>query len=371
MRYLLPTAHASPAFRLILVSFLLNFGVEASSIFLPLYARSIGAANLEVGLIAATYGMSFFLSSLFFGKQSDIHGRLVFIRSGLGLSAIAYLSQTITPTLSTLLAARASVGFCLGVTSAALMAYTYENQKQIGRFVSYGALGWFFGAIAAAILRNYEALFWTSAASSVLAFVVSLTLREEPANRIKGAVHMMPLLKANRKVYLAFFLRQLGAHAIWAIFPLFLAGIGASKLWIAIIDGINMGAQFVAMRLVERLNATTIFRTGLLLSSSAFAVYGIATHYLQLIPVQLLLAISWSCLFIGALSYLLAQNTERGSASGILYSTIYLSAAVGPFMGGVVSQIYGFGGLMYIGSGLSLLGFLYSKGLDTDEKASL
>jgi MFS family permease len=353
------------------VSFFLNFAIEASGVFLPLYAKSLGASNLEVGLIAATYGMAYFLSSLVFGRQSDIHGRLGFIRSGLGLSVVAYLSQIITPTPIALLAARGFIGFCLGIASAAIMAYTYQSQKQIGSFASYGSLGWFFGALVAAVLRNYEPLFLTSAISSILAFLVSLTFREEPASRIEVAVFPLPLIKANRKVYLAFFIRQLGANAIWAIFPLYLASIGASRLWIAILDGINMGGQFVAMRLIERFNPVKVFHTGLLISALVFAIYGIANNYLQLVPVQILLAISWSSMFIGALSYLLRKSNERGTVSGLLYSTIYLSAGLGPFLGGAVAQVWGFVTVMYFGSSLAFISFLSSRGLSTGKESKV
>jgi len=353
------------------VSFLLNFAVEASGVFLPLYAKSIGSSNLEIGLIASTYGITFFLSSLWFGRQSDIQGRLRFIRIGLGVSAIAYLSQLVSRTPVTLLAARGFVGFCLGITSAAVMAYTYENEKQIGNFVSYGSLGWLFGALAAALLRDYGPLFLTSAVSSILAFLVSLTLREEPISRVQVAVLPLQIIKANRKVYLAFFIRQLGANAIWAIFPLYLADIGASRLWIAVLDIINNGGQFVAMRLIERFNPGKAFRAGLLISAVVFVIYGIANSYLQLIPVQIMLAIAWSSMFIGALSYLLRKNNDRGTVSGLLYSTIYLSAGLGPFLGGAIAQVSGFVTVMYFGSSLAFLSFLSSGGLSIDKESAV
>lgn len=358
-----PMIGGSLTFRLALVSLLLNLAIEASGVFLPLYAKDIGSSNLEIGFITATYGLTFFLSSLIFGRQSDIHGRLGFIRWGLGLSAIAYLTQIMAHTPVVLLAARGFVGFCLGIASAAVMAYTYESQKQIGNFVSYGSLGWLFGALVAAVLGNYEALFLTSTIASALAFLVSLTFREEPTSHIRVATLPLQLIKANRKVYFAFFIRQLAANAVWTVMPLYLAGIGASKLWIAILDGINMGGQFVVMRVVEKFDPAKVFRIGLLTSALVFAIYGIATNYLQLVPVQILLAVAWSCMFIGALGYLLRKSNERGTVSGLMYSTMYLSAGVGPFIGGAVAQVWGFVTLMYIGSGLSLLGFLYSSGL--------
>ncbi len=197
---------------------------------------------------------------------------------------------------------------------------------------------------------------------------MSLTLREEPTSHVQVAAVPLPVIKANRKVYLAFFMRQLGATAIWAILPLYLAGIGASNSWIAVLDGINMGGQFITMRLVEKFDPAKMFRIGLLISALVFVIYGIATNYLQLVPVQVLLAIAWSSMFIGALSYLLRKSNEWGTVSGLLYSTIYFSAGLGPFLGGAVAQVWGFVPLMYVGSSLSLLGFLSSWGGVTSGK---
>jgi predicted MFS family arabinose efflux permease len=177
------------------------------------------------------------------------------------------------------------------------------------------------------------------------------------------------LIWSNRKVYLPYLLRHTGASAIWAIFPLYLASIGASKTWIALIDGINVGGQFVAMRFIERFNAAKAFRVGLLISIAVFASYGVATYYLQLIPVQIFLAIAWSCMYVGALSFLLKKNVEHGTAVGVLFSTTRLSSAIGPLLGGAVSQGWGYRPLMFVASALSLVGLITSQGVgDKDRK---
>ena len=357
-------------FRLALLSFLFNISIEASTIFLPLRAKSLGASNLEVGLIAASYGMAYFVSSFLFGRQSDMQGRMVFIRYGLALSALAYLLQIFAPSPMTLLAARGVIGFCLGISSAALMAYVYESGAQVGSFASYGSLGWFFGAVLAAATRSYEALFIASAVASAIAFLVSLTLHEEEEeSHIKMAVLPVGVIWTNRKIYLPFLLRHVGATAIWSVFALYLAGIGASTLWIAIMDIINMGGQFIAMQVVQRFNPARMFTLGLLASGLVFAIYGVANHYLQLIPIQVVLAIAWSCLFVGALNFLLGKNVERGTAVGLLYSTSSLAGGIGPFLGGAISQVWGFSTVMYASSVLSFAGLWASRGLDTKVKA--
>jgi MFS family permease len=369
MRRFSPPAWVSLPLCLATVNLLSNCAVETSNVFMALYAQSIGSSNLEVGFIAAAAGIAFLLSSLWFGRLSDTRGRMKFIRLGLGLSALAYVSQILADSPLTLMAARGFVGFSVGINSSVIMAYTYEHQKQIGNFVSYGALGWLIGAMVAAAVKSYHALFIISAAVSALAFLASFCLKEEATTRVQVTTFPLQLIKADYRIYLAFFLRQLGGTAIWTVWPLYLASIGATKLWIAVMDASNMVGQIVAMRFVERFNAVRMFQTGLIISTLVFAIYGAVARYLPLVFVQLFLAIGWSTLLIGALSYLLRRSQERGTAAGLLNSTISLSGSLGPFLGGAASQAWGYVSVMHLGTGISLLAFLSSLGLKTDKGA--
>jgi MFS family permease len=337
MRRFSPPAWVSIPLCLAAINLLSNGAVETSNVFIALYAKDIGATNLEVGFIAAAGGITFLASSLFFGRLSDIHGRMKYIRIGLGLTALAYLSQMLAHAPMELLAARAAVGFALGINSSVIMAYTYENQRQIGSFISYGALGWLLGAMTAAIVKDYTALFITSAVVAFLAFLASFLLVEKATSHMQVTRFPAALIKADWKVYLGLFLRQLGGNAIWTVWPLYLAGIGATKLWIALVEVTNMLGQIVAMRFIERFNPVKMFQGGLILSAIVFVVYGLLTRYWQLIPVQLVLALAYSSMFVGALSYLLRHHPEY--------------------------EAWGFATLMYVGAGTTLAGFLTTLGL--------
>lgn len=370
MKYLSRISAIPLSIRLAAVSLLFSFAVYSSYIFLPLFADDLGASKFQVGLIASAYGTAYFASSFIFGRQSDKHGRLVFIRLGLGLVAVAYVLQIIAQHPVALLAIRAFVGFCLGISSAAIMAYVYEAEGQIGRFASFGSLGWLCGCVAAAAIRNYYALFAVSGVASVLAFCLSLTFKEDRGKSIHVSIFPLHLIRTNAKVYIPFFLRCLGSYAIWAVFPLFLFSIGANKSWVAILDGINMAFQFVLMRYVERFNSTRILTVGLVTSVIVFACYGLATNYLQLIPVEVVLAISWSCLWVGALTFLMGKSVERGTAAGLLYSITYLSSGLGPLIGGFVSGRWSFQVLMFVAAGITLLGLVLSQVLPASGQAA-
>ena len=378
MRYLSRVSAVPLAVRLAAISFLFSLSVQSSSIFQSLYADDLGASRFQVGLIGSSYGIAYFVSSFIFGRQSDRRGRLVFVRLGLALGAAAYVLQMAAIDPVTLLAIRAGVGFCLGISSAAIMAHVYEAEGQVGRFAAYGSLGWLFGCVAAAVAAavtgatessaTYYALFAVSGAASALAFLLSFSLKEEKGRRVSVPFFPLSLIRDNGRVYIPFFLRCLGSSAVWAIFPLFLVSIGASKLWVALLDAINMGLQFVFMRYVERFKSGVVLAVGLVSSVIVFASYGFATHYLQLIPVEVLLAVSWSCLWVGSLSFLLGRSVERGTAAGLLYSMTYLSAGFGPLIGGFVSDTWSFRVLMFVASGVTFLGLILSRLLPANKQ---
>jgi MFS family permease len=372
MRRLAPPSWLSVSLCLASVNFFSNIAVESSNVYMALYARSVGSSNLQVGFIAAAMGITFLISSLLFGRLSDIHGRMEFIHVGLGLTTLSFLTQIFAHDPWSLLAARSFVGFCGGINTSVIMAYTYENQKQIGNFISYGALGWLVGAMLAALVKDYSGLFIISAASTFVSFLLSFWLKEEKESAVRIHVAAFPtrLIKTNYKVLLAFFLRQLGGMSIWTVWPLYMSSIGATKFWISVIDATNMLGQFVASRYVERFNPGKMVQFGLITSVAVFTLYGLANHYLWIIPIQLLLSVGYSALFIGALNYMLRRHRERGTVAGLLNSSMSLSGSIGPFFGGAISQAWGYEAVMYTGAGLSLLGLWASKGIGSEKETA-
>lgn len=338
-----------------LIAALSNCAIETSIIFLPLFAQDIGASKLQIGIIGGTYGITYAASSWFFGRQSDKRGRVFFIRLGLGLSIPALAAQTLVTSPTMLVGIRAIVGLCLGISAAALMAYNFEAGGRTGRFASFGSLGWLIGAVIAIFIPSYQKLFIISAACASTAFLISLSLRE-PEDRIPLEPVTIDVFRHNTRIYIPFFLRHMGANMVWVMLPLFFASLGASKPWIAVLSSINTGGQFIAMMFVERFRESRLFVLGFGLSALVFLLYAFVNNYLQLIPVQMLLASSWSCLYVGALLLLLKNNEERATSTGILFSTISISGAAGPFLGGLVAQLWGYQPLMYFAAGLSLAG---------------
>jgi MFS family permease len=330
----------------------------ASYIFIPNLARELGASNLEIGVIGAAYGIAVFVSSLIFGRASDMLGRKKFLHTGLALCMISFFLQIFAQDVLTLTIVRFFAGFTLGIFMAPLIAYAFETGGSMGRFSSYGSLGWAAGTLIAGIVAIYWKLFALSSLFFFLAFLASLRMKEVRIERIAIPILPIGVIKKNFAVYLAFFLRNLGANSLWVIFPLFLADLGATKLWIGIIYFVNSGAQFLIMRNIDRFKETQLISAGLVFSSCVFLSYSLATAYMQVIPIQLLLAASWSCLYVGSLLFLVKRNIEKATSIGVLNAAISISAVIGPLVGGAISQLWGFHAVMYFASIISAIGLL-------------
>lgn len=338
------------------VNFLLSFATQGSIIFIPLYGAELGASDFQVGLIGAFYGIAFLSSSLFSGWKSDSMGRLFFVRWGLLFSSAAFATQLLAHSVPLLMCIRAIVGFSLGIATAAIITYAFESGANMGKFSSYGSLGWIFGALVAALVGDVQLLFQLSFLACLVACLASLAFKRAPTRVFTRPPNLWQVMRRDYRVYFAVFLRHLGATAVWIILPLYLASLGMDRFWIGILWVVNFAVQFVVMRHVERFSEYKVFSFGQLLSALVFTAYAFVSGHICLIVVQVLLGVAWSCLYVGALLIVLRGGEEKGTAGGIFQSTLNLCNAVGPLLGGLIAQGWGYRGVLFFAAALGVAG---------------
>jgi MFS family permease len=341
-----------------LVNFFLSFATQGSIIFIPLLGADLGASDFQVGLVGAVYGTAFLSSSLYSGWKSDRLGRLVFVRWGLLISSAAFATQLFAHSVLVLMLVRGAVGFSLGIATAATIAYAFEAGIDMGKYSSYGSLGWIFGALAAALVADIQMLFQLSFIFCLLAFLISLAFHKTPVYNFSTPPNLWHVLRRDYRVYLAVFLRHLGATAVWIILPLYLASLGMDKFWIGLLWGINFAVQFLVMRYMERFSEIKIFFFGQLISVLVFTAMAFFTGRTHLIIIMALLGVAWSCLYVGALLIVLRSGEEKGTAGGLFQATLNLCSAVGPFLGGLIAQGWGYRGVLFFAAALGLAGML-------------
>ena len=165
------------------------------------------------------------------------------------------------------------------------------------------------------------------------------------------------MLKRNWRLYLSFLLRRLDAYSIGTIFPVYLSDLGAIRFWVGAVYDINPLGQFVFMDLFERASEKLLIAVGFVLSVLVFAAFGVVTNFKQVIPIQVFLALSWSCLYLGSLKELMRLNPERSTAAGMFQSVSSLAAVGGALLEGVTG-VFGYRAVVLAAAGLALAGGL-------------
>jgi len=341
------------------IQFFSTAGLFASVLLIPNLARDeFGATNVEIGFIVAAYSLALFFSSYIFGRASDVYGRRKLLRGGLLLSSIALAIQIFATDTFSLTAARVIVGFCAGIFPSALMAYVYDTKGKIGKFTSFGSLGFGAGVLLAGAIGDFGMIFLASSFLMVVAFLISLLLPFKKEVHHRVPLFPVEIMRRNFPAYAAVLLRHTGANMVWVTFPIFLEDLGADPMSIGIIYAVNSITQFTTMQFLDRFNPSRLVVAGLILSAIVFTLFTRAGTFWEVIPMEFILAVAWSCLYIGSINYIMRKNVERGTSAGLLQSTISISAIAGSMAGGAISYAFGYHGSMIFAVGMALVALM-------------
>jgi MFS family permease len=325
------------------INFLTNAATSAAGLFIPLYAVQNGASLADAGFIVAAYNAFTIFASIFFGRAADVQGVRRILRAGLLLSAAACLTQPFAVDPWTLLVSRSLLGFCVGMYPAALLAYAKTADSLMGKFSSWGSLGWALGnALAGVVAQLDSGVYWQvfalASGAWFLAFYFATAAPAEAAGGIRVPLFPRKVLRRNVPVYAMMFIRHTGANMIWGIFPIYLAVVlHLDLLEIGLINAFNPFVQFVVMQGIDRYRSRTLVVAGLLGSFATFVLFLAAWDFWSMLAIQIVLGFSWATLYVGSLKFITEQNAETGTAGGWFNSVTSLSSIVGPILGGLVA----------------------------------
>jgi len=330
--------------------------------YVPLLAREgLGISELLITFIVAGYASASFVASYIFGRAGDIYGRRIVIRLGLLLATISFGLLLVSSSLEMLFIVRTANGFCIGMYPGALAAYAYESEMKMGRFATWGAIGWGVGTLFAGYAAGFDIYYAFVMATIFLAiaFASALTLPKVPRIVVKVPLFPVETFKRNMHIYLAVLLRHSSAFAIWTLWSLFLFDLGGTTFTIAIVQATNAVAQVVFMMTVtDRFESKTLVSIGLIASAIAFAWFPFARNIIEILPTQVLLGFSWACLYVGALKFVTENNEDRSTAAGLLVSILSLSGVMGPIFAAIIYSIWpAYYPIMFFAVGMSLISF--------------
>ena len=352
------------------INALSNAALFGSLLLVPLFAEELGASPAEIGIIVAFYAAANLLASYIFGRLSDIHGRRIFLISGLALSSVACLLQYFAHDTLMLLVTRVLLGFSAGIYPAALLAYAYESKKRMSRFLAWGSGGWGLGTLVAGIVATMFSIREPFLFSALLmAMAIPIALMMPFRGDVKMAIPLFPVkvIKRNISIYLPVLVRHTGACAIWVMYPFFIRGLGGVNgslfLWVGVMYAVNSFTQFLVMPHLKK-RSDVLISWGIVASVATFLLFPMCNTVWELMPTQILLAISWALIYVGSIKFMMAHNKERATATGFLNSILQMSSILGALIGGFIVQITGdMLAPMYFAAGMGVISLVLYYGL--------
>lgn len=363
--------------RIAAIQILASGAFLASFTYIAIYASEAGLTKFHITLMASLYSMATFISAYVFGRLADRYGKRKVLLVGLFSLIFFTATQALSGDVFSFLTYRFFAGIGFGMFPAALAAYAFEARAKMGRFSSFGALGWGLALLLSGVVAQQFgvwSVFIFAAVMVALSLLVALRLDPIPEVRIRTPILPFKMIRKNYRVLLPFIIRHTTASAIWVLWPIFLhERIGLNFWEIGVVLATNALTQFVSMYLIgDRLRPRTSIAIGLLTSGLAFYSFTLIQQFPLFLLTQVLLGFSWANLYVGSLRAMMDRNKERATAAGLLNSSISLSSLMGPLISLIIVQFLpnsSFEGPMYLAFVASISAFIFfltrMKGLKT------
>lgn len=348
-------------------TFFQHAGIAIIFIFMPIIARGVTDSLFEVGIIVASFSFAQILSEIYFGRISDRKGtRLLFIRAGFVGCAITFGLQYLATDALFLTLARLGAGVASGIMIPAMIAYTYETGKEkakVASVISFHALGWLVGIVAAGIVNDERLIFLISAGFFLAGLAVTTRLPNIVSKKELEPGTIKKIISKNRFLFLSLLMRHVGSAAVWTILPIMLMEqMGAQLYQISMVYVANTLTSFVIMNLMAsriKIRNITKFKIGIGLTAFVFIGLMLITEWWMAIPFMALVGATWAFLFIGGNFYLM-ENYPKSTSTSIFSSTLSIATVIGPIIAGALAFYFEYVSVMYFAIAIIICGFLIS-----------
>jgi len=345
-------------------TFFQHAGIAITFVFMPIIARTMTESLFEIGIIVASFSFAQILSEIYFGRYSDKKGvRLQFIRIGFIGCAVTFGLHYFADDAGLLLLARIGAGITTGIMIPAMIAYAYESnreKKKVATIISFHALGWLAGIVAAGIVNDMKLIFLVSSGFFVIGLLVSTRLPNLTTEKQLASGIIKKIIAKNKFLFLSLLMRHIGASAVWTILPIMLMDSMGAKLYeISIVYIANTVTAFVVMNLMAgkiKIGHVTTFKIGIGLTTFVFVGLAVITEWWMAMPFMALVGSTWAFLFIGG-NFHLMENNPHSTSTGIFSSTLSIATVVGPVIAGVIAFSYGYTAVMYFAIAIIVCAF--------------
>jgi len=364
-----------PILALSVFSSMLGMGIIAP--LLPLYAESLGATGIWLGIIFAGFSISRAIFLPIIGRLSDRSGRKLFICIGLFIYAIISLGYIWADNVSQLTLVRLIQGAAAGMIIPIAQAYVGdispegEEGKWMGYFHTAFFAGFGFGPLMGGVLTDYFGMnvaFSTMGGLNLLAFLIAiLFLPETRQGKMAANPHLSfkemstsGMVKGLFSFRLSF---SLGRGAFSCFLPIFAAiYIGLSPTLIGILLAVNILLmallQVYSGNIADRFNRRALVVLGSLIGLTFLALIPLTDSFWQLLGLCALQGLGGAISLPAASALIVEEGRKFGMGSTIAVFTLAMSIGmtIGPLLGGVAADFVSINSVFYFAVGMGLIG---------------
>ncbi|MGE0820519.1 MAG: MFS transporter [Candidatus Binatia bacterium] len=347
--------------------------------FLPIYAKTLGATAISIGVFFASFPLAQMLFMPTISRLSDQHGRKWFIVTGLFLNCILSLWYVYAPTIVYLIIGRFLHGALMALILPIATAYVGDlaPPQQRGTYMgifnlfltsSFG-MGPLFGGWVSDAYGMAASFYWMGALNAI-AFVAVLVLLPEShgvarANAQQPSYRDM-LRKINVQGLALYRMVNSIQMGLWFSFlPLLAAEVlSMSKSQIGTVIAVHMLVsslvQVPAGRLADRMSRRLLVSIGGYLGSIAFLAVCYAPGFLHLLVIGTITG-AMGAIAMPALTALAADeghHSGMGAVMGVLNMAMSAGMMLGPVLAGTLAEFFGLRPLFAFGAVVGMLGTL-------------
>ena len=360
-----PRAHQATIRELVAVYiaiFSISMGAGVVTPIIPLYARSLGASYVGIGLIGASYAIVYMMLAIPSGKLSDRIGRRVVIAASACLSGVASILYLLAGSVNHLILIRAIEGMVWTLFWPSIEALTTEisGLPSAGKAMGLSTASYGFGSMIGGFLGGlivtcfgFRATFVLYLALSVVTALLTVAIREEGSSKRSfkaiGTSSTQPLTWNKATLVLACAVSvaySIVLGIVLTLFPVYAEGLAMETFWIGVLFATFWLGRIISFicagRLSDKLGRKAVLAPALVGSAVASLLVALSGEIGLLSGAILIMGISLGALFPVTIALIsdVVSSSRRGMAMGFFEASSGLGMLIGPAVGGVMAEMF-------------------------------
>ena len=365
-----------------ITNFALFFAFQSMNPVLPLYLQSLGATDTVIGIFGAFMSVGSLLMRPVAGRSFDRYGRKYIMLAGMMAIVVIMQAYAWIKIVALLIALRFIHGICwsFAVTGCNTVATDTIPRAHMGQGMAWYGLA---NALAHAVgpafgLATFAALGFhvtASIATAIMVVVVALALaypyrpdqvhRDKPAAGAPKTVFIEPTAVLPAIIVGCMTMTMFSISGFISLYGTSLGIDNIGFFFVAYACGILCVRPLLA-NIIERVGPVAVLLPMLVMAFAGMVILSFSTHLVPLLIAGFIYGAGWGAVqtSLQTMAVMRAPAERYGAANGTFFIGFDLGMGIGSLAAGMLSDVFGYGGMYRIMSLMVVIAFclsLYAK----------